>query len=140
MQLNIIPSSGIPIYKQVYEQIERMIVNNHLSTGLLLPSVRQVALELEVNPMTISKAYGLLEERGFLMRQRGKGMLIAERDQQVSEQEKLTVLTNKIDKLVIEAQQMGIGVPVLTRLFTQQLQQKKMHQVAIKSSSKSDKE
>jgi len=125
MQLNISPSSGIPIYKQVYEQIQRMIINGQVEEGVLLPSVRQIAGELEVNPMTISKAYGLLEERGFLERQRGKGMLVAKRDQRILGQEKLVMLATKIDELMIEAQQMGIEPQTLSELFNQQLKQLK---------------
>jgi len=123
MQLNISPSSGIPIYKQVYEQIQRMIINGQVEVGVLLPSVRQVASELEVNPMTISKAYGLLEERGFLERQRGKGMLVAQRDQQISDQEKVSMLTKMINELVNQAGQMGVETAELTALFNKEISQ-----------------
>jgi len=123
MKLNISPSSGIPIYKQIYEQVQRMIINNQIEVGVLLPSVRQIASELDVNPMTISKAYGLLEERGFLERQRGKGMLVVQRDQRISEQEKLSVLTKMINELVNQAGQMGVETFVLAELFNKEISQ-----------------
>ena len=124
MQLNIIPSSGIAIYKQIYEQIERMIINGQLKVDSLLPSVRQVALELDVNPMTVSKAYALLEERGYVIRQRGKGMLVSARDEIISEQEKLMNLQEKIDALMNEAEQMGISLDKLMLVFQQYIKQK----------------
>jgi GntR family transcriptional regulator len=117
LHLNISPSSGVPIYKQVLEQVETLIVSGQLSAGELLPSVRQTASELDVNPMTISKAYGLLEERGHLNRLRGKGMAVAQRDQQVCKQEKLDMLSNKIIQIVHEAQQMGVSHQELIELF-----------------------
>jgi GntR family transcriptional regulator len=85
-----------------------MVLNGFLNAGEHLPSVRQVAGDLEVNPMTVSKAYGLLEERGYLVRLRGKGMVVAERDDDVSDKEKFNMLTKMIDELLSQAQQMGI--------------------------------
>ncbi len=74
-QLN--PNSGIPIYRQLMEQVQRMIAGGQLKAGDELPSVRDLALEQAVNPMTISKAYSLLEAEGVLLRQRGKPMQVA---------------------------------------------------------------
>ncbi len=119
--LNISPSSGIPIYKQVLSQVERMIINGHLSCGETLPSVRQLASTLQVNPMTISKAYGLLEERGYLTRLRGRGMVVAEQTQTVSEQGKVAMLSEMIDQLINEASLMGVDQESLLRLMNQRI-------------------
>ena len=116
MQLNIEVSSGIPIYKQVFEQIERMIVNGLLAAGEFLPSVRQVAGDIEVNPMTISKAYGLLEERGYLTRQRGKGMMVAQQDVEKTLKEKHMQLEKNIKQLILDAKQMGVTEQELLKL------------------------
>lgn len=140
MKLNISPSSGIPIYKQIYEQVQRMIINNQIEVGVLLPSVRQIASELDVNPMTISKAYGLLEERGFLERQRGKGMLVVQRDQRISEQEKLSVLTKMINELVNQAGQMGVETFVLAELFNKEISQQADNKKNIKTTIEKDQE
>jgi GntR family transcriptional regulator len=71
------PSSGVPIYRQVVDQVNRLVASGALKAGDELPSVRQVAGHFEVNPMTISKAYSLLEAVGVLERVRGKGMIVA---------------------------------------------------------------
>jgi GntR family transcriptional regulator len=126
LHLNISPSSGVPIYKQVLEQVETMIVSGQLAAGELLPSVRLIASELDVNPMTISKAYGLLEERGHLNRLRGKGMAVAQRDQSICKQEKLDMLSNKIQQIVNEAQQMGVSQQELIALFESSVAQQTM--------------
>ena len=84
------PQSGIPIYRQLAEQVRRMVAGGQLQAGDELPSVRELALAHAVNPMTISKAYSLLEAEGLLLRQRGKPMQIAPQEQQKnSEQERL---------------------------------------------------
>ena len=94
------PSSGIPIYKQIIEQINRLVISGYLKPGDELPSVRQVAGYLEVNPMTISKAYSLLEATGVLERIRGKGMIIASNQKTAKNPEKRLEL---IRPVLIEA-------------------------------------
>ena len=63
---SINPNSGEPIYRQLTEQIKRMVAGGQLKTGDELPSVRELAAQYAVNPMTISKAYSLLEAEGVL--------------------------------------------------------------------------
>jgi GntR family transcriptional regulator len=72
-QFEVHPSSGVPIYLQIIEQINAMIAGGNLGEGDMLPSVRQMATELGVNPMTISKAYSKLEAEEVVGRVRGKG-------------------------------------------------------------------
>jgi len=117
-QFTISPSSGVPIYKQLFSQVERMVLNGYFSVGDHLPSVRQVATSLEVNPMTVSKAYGLLEERGYLTRLRGKGMVVAQRNEAVSQQEKFRMLNKMIEDLLTQAQQMGVNGQEIIALVT----------------------
>ncbi len=119
-QFVISPSSGVPIYKQLLSQIERMILNGYFAQGDSLPSVRQVATDLDINPMTVSKAYGLLEERGYVERLRGKGMIVAKRDEEVSEKEKLTMLNTMIKDLISEAQLVGVSEQQLLAMFVEQ--------------------
>lgn len=121
MHLTINPSSGIPIYKQICDQLERMIINKSLVTNSFVPSVRQLALELEVNPMTISKAYSLLEERGFLLRLRGKGMAVAAINNVKNNEEKAQIFNESIQSLIIEAAQMGLSLNELKQLIENKL-------------------
>jgi GntR family transcriptional regulator len=108
------PASGIPIYRQLAEQIRRMVAGGQLKEGDELPSVRELALEHAVNPMTISKAYSLLEAEGLLMRQRGKPMQIARQEKQKnSEQERLQHLQPQLEQLVLAARQLEISDKLL---------------------------
>ncbi len=77
-QFEIHPSSGVPIYRQVMDQVKALASSGRLKPGDMLPSVRQMAVELQINMMTVSKAYARLEAEGVLERARGQGMLIAE--------------------------------------------------------------
>ena len=70
-------ASGTPIYRQLVDQTTQLVASGRLGAGQLLPSVRAVAAELGVNPMTVSKAYSLLERDGIVTRRRGMGMVVA---------------------------------------------------------------
>ncbi len=70
-------SSGIPIYRQLVDQIKQAIQMELLLENQQLPSVRQLAKALQINPMTISKAFAQLELEDVLVRKRGVGMLVA---------------------------------------------------------------
>jgi GntR family transcriptional regulator len=76
LSLHVSPNSGVPIYRQLCDQIRAQIAGGRINTGELLPSVRQVAEELAVNPMTVSKAYSLLEREGAIELIRGQGMRV----------------------------------------------------------------
>ena len=71
------PHSGVPIFRQLMEQVKLAIASGRLLPGDDLPSVRSLAVPLGVNPMTISKAYNLLEREGILERRPGKPLVVA---------------------------------------------------------------
>jgi GntR family transcriptional regulator len=75
-RFHVAPSSGVPIYRQLLDQVRAQIATGRLAPGEFLPSVRQVAADLTVNPMTVSKAYSLLERDGVVELVRGQGMRV----------------------------------------------------------------
>ena len=77
-RLTILPGATEPIYRQIGSQLRRLIASGQLPPGEELPSVRDVAVQHAVNPMTVSRAYSQLEAEGLLTRLRGKGMVVAE--------------------------------------------------------------
>ncbi len=108
--LHISPSSGIPIYRQLMDQIIRLVASEILPVGSELPSVRNLAKQLTVNPMTISKAYSALEMQGVLTRVRGKGMIISENTSpQLDLTQRVEQLDNTIAKLALEARQLNVS-------------------------------
>lgn len=106
--LQIQTSSGVPIYKQIIEQIKRFILSGNLKPGEVIPSVRQVAGYLAVNPMTISKAYSLLEAMGLLERIRGKGMIVASETENPKLADRLELLHPVLNEVVMQARQLNI--------------------------------
>ena len=110
------PQSGIPIYRQLVDQARRMIAGGQLKAGDDLPSVRELALEHAVNPMTISKAYSIMETEGLLVRQRGKPMQVAAKNQQATTKEsRLAYLQPQLEQLVMSARQLEISDDVLIK-------------------------
>ncbi|WMS86057.1 GntR family transcriptional regulator [Pleionea litopenaei] len=119
--LEIAPSSGVPIYRQLIDQIKRMVASEQLKPGDAMPSVRNVASQLAVNPMTISKAYSMLEVEGILERQRGKGMIVSSQMPVAGTlEERLTLLAPSIDSLITEARQLEIDLTTLVSAIRSQ--------------------
>ena len=100
--------SNVPIYRQVLEQLQRLIGSGQLKPGDSLPSVREVAIQNAVNPMTISKAYGLAESDGLILRQRGKPMTVAPK-KKLEEEDRLSQLDAGIQALIEAAEQLDLN-------------------------------
>ncbi len=71
--------SGVPVYRQLIDQVQAGIASGNLASGDQIPTVRQVAVDLEINPNTVLRAYRELEIRGVLDTQQGTGTLISDR-------------------------------------------------------------
>lgn len=76
MNLRVEPKSGIPIYLQLIEQIKHLVATGVLEDGQQLPTVRQLAVDLEINPNTVAKAYAELERQGIIERRQGIGTFV----------------------------------------------------------------
>lgn len=114
------PQSGIPIYRQLVEQIRHLIVGHHLKAGDELPSVRELALLHTISPMTISKAYSLAEAEGLLIRQRGKSMTVAGQPlQKETRNERMSRLRPAAEQTVIAAKQLGLSEQDVVKLINQ---------------------
>jgi GntR family transcriptional regulator len=101
------PHCGVPIYRQLLEQVRRMVSSGQLPPGSELPSIRDLAVRHAVNPMTVSKAYALLELEGLLERNRGKPMTVAGRlGRQTLQVTRLRQLDPLLDQLVLAARQL----------------------------------
>jgi DNA-binding transcriptional regulator YhcF (GntR family) len=104
------PHSGVPIYRQLSEQIRRMAASGQLQPGAELPSIRDLAIQHAINPMTVSKVYSLLESEGVLERNRGKPMTIARLARAQSPAAKrLQQLEPHLEQLVLAARQLELG-------------------------------
>lgn len=113
-----------PIYRQLIEQVRRLIAAAVLKPGDILPSVRDVALALAVNPMTVSKAYNMLETEGLLSRARGIGMLVAERRAPVKH-DREHLLRPTLERAAVEARQLELDPEAVITLFAKILEEYK---------------
>jgi len=119
------PASGIPIYRQLVEQIRRLIAGGQLLPGAELPSVRDLAIRHTVNPMTVSKAYALLEAEGLLQRNRGRPMTVtAGRKAQASLAQRAKQLEPQAAQLVTAARQLELTEKDLAALLKRAWEQK----------------
>lgn len=108
LQFEIHPSSGVPIYRQLMDQLRSLIASGRLMEGDLIPSVRQMAEELQVNLMTVSKAYARLELDGVLERDRGVGMRVKSPQAGGTRTERLQQLRPLADQLATLAWQLKL--------------------------------
>jgi len=114
-QFDVHPSSGVPIYRQLMEQVLALIVGGQARTGEMLPSVRELAAALGVNMMTVSKAYARLEAEGLVERVRGKGMAVRDLQPQGSVAERSAELRPLLEQAVLRARQLGLSDDQLRR-------------------------
>lgn len=99
------------------DQVNSLIDRGQLEVGQLLPSVRQLAVELGVNPMTVSKAYSQLETNGVVERRRGVGMVVVRKRKQPK-----GVLKPSINQIVSDAKQLGLTERELVKLIRERWQ------------------
>ena len=116
---SIATGSPEPIYRQLVEQTRRLIAGGQLAPGDPMPSVREIAGALAVNPMTVSKAYGMLEMEGVLTRRRGLGMEVAQappRGHGVAD--RAALLRPILERAALEAGQLELDADTVLELFS----------------------
>jgi GntR family transcriptional regulator len=118
------PQSGVPIYRQILEQVRRMVASGQLPPGTALPSVRDLALRHTINPMTISRAYSILETEGLLERNRGKPMTVASQARSHSQLAKrLEQVGPLVQQTVVAAKQLHLTEAELVKAIRREWEQ-----------------
>lgn len=116
------PTSGVPIYRQIVDQVLAMVAGGTLRQGDLLPSVRQVAQGASVNPMTVSKAYSRLEAEGVVRRARGLGMEVLAPAQNGSLEARKQQFRETIEPALHRARQLGLDSKQIREVITSLIQ------------------
>jgi GntR family transcriptional regulator len=106
--LQVSPTSGVPIYRQLQDQIRSQIAGGRLAAGEFLPSVRQLAQRLQVNPMTVSKAYSLLERDHLVELVRGQGMRVNPPTPAANGKARRQVLLPLLEQVAATARQLSV--------------------------------
>ena len=121
--LHIDPHSGLPVYRQIIDQIKYYIASGMLKPGNQLPSVRELAQRLTVNPTTVVKAYSELEHEQVIEIRHGKGAFVAEPNTTASEFQKDKVVRRLARQLAVESQQIGADYEFVKRVFGEEWEQ-----------------
>ncbi|MDR0411541.1 MAG: GntR family transcriptional regulator [Treponema sp.] len=106
-------ANGVPVYRQIIQQIEYAILSGRLRTGDKLPTIRSLAVALKLNPNTIAKAYGELEIRRILTTQVGSGTYVSDKapllkDAVSAEEELNRKIQEALERFVQEMQRLGV--------------------------------
>ena len=108
MFFEINPSNGVAIFEQIARQVKYAVANGALRVGELVPSVRELATKLAVNPNTVARAYRDLQADGFLEPIRGEGLRVTKQATERSRKHRTKLLHDRVRLVVVEAKQSGI--------------------------------
>ncbi|HTG42980.1 MAG TPA: GntR family transcriptional regulator [Verrucomicrobiae bacterium] len=110
MQIRITATDGVPIYVQIVNQVKHLASSGRLGAGEELPPIRVLAERLLINPNTVARAYLELERAGVVTKRQGSGTYISEASSPLSRRERLKVLTQRVDSLVVEAAHLDVDL------------------------------
>jgi GntR family transcriptional regulator len=123
MLIVVDPHSGVPVYRQLMDQIRFHISSGLLSPGDELPSTRALSHQLGVNPMTISKAYSFLERDGVVERRPGRPLVVSGFGEHESRERKVEQLRESLAPSVTAARQLGISSDEAAGIFAGMLKE-----------------
>ena len=114
-------SSFVPIYEQIKKEFKKEIFSGNLKPNDPLPSIRDLATELLINPNTVARAYRELEMQGFIYTRKGKACYISDDSTQLMVEERKSILIQSLDELIGEAKKYGLDPEEIKRLFEERL-------------------
>jgi GntR family transcriptional regulator len=117
--MQIDPRSHIPIYLQIVEAIRSAIAAGVYRPREALPSLRALAVEVQVNPNTVQRAYDELERDGMVYSQRGKGLFVTEEGTAAAQEHARRTIRHKLEEILREAARAGMEVGNVQELFDQ---------------------
>ena len=107
MHIQISLDDGIPIYRQIVNQVKYMVASGQLISGEEIPPIRVLAERIHVTPNTVAKAYRELEVEGVVGKRRGSGSFIADTRSQLARNERRRIVKQRAEALLIESRQMN---------------------------------
>src|SRR5688572_26681193 len=116
MDITIDLSDGVPIYRQIANQIRYLAASGRLAPGEELPPIRTLALQLRVTPNTIVKAYGELEAAGVVRKRAGAGTYVSDGLSRLADGERRRIVEQRIDALLAEAHHLNFTADDILRM------------------------
>ena len=123
-QIRIDAKSGVPFYRQIIEQVKFGIARGDLVPGDQLPTVRQLAVELSINPNTVIRAYRELEIEKFLETQQGSGTYVGHKPPNIDELERKRMLDQILTDLMARASSYGFSLDEVLEALRQRKEEK----------------
>ena len=120
LHLQIDPHSGVPVYRQLMDQVKYYVASGALAAGEQLPSIRDLARALTVNPTTVGKAYTELRHEGVIDLQHGKGVFVAQGARPLSSQALKRALRRLARQLAVEGAQMGAPKELVMQILQEE--------------------
>lgn len=124
MKFSIDPKSGVPFYRQIIERVKVAVARGRLAPGDKLPTVRQLAVDLSVNPNTVVRAYRQLEFEGVIVTQQGSGTFVGQKKVEIDQVERQRMLDQILTELLARAQAYGLGAEELLEALRQRKEEK----------------
>ena len=122
MFITVDPSNDVPIFRQIVQQIKTAVAMGRLQPEEPLPSVRQLAVELAVNPNTVARAYLDLEIEGVIYKRQGAGTFVSGQGVRVSREEQRRVLGELFERALVEGVNLGMDERELRETFERVLE------------------
>lgn len=119
LRFSLNATSGVPFYKQIILQVEMAIADGRLNTGDQLPTVRSLAVDLQVNPNTVARAYSELEIRGIVNTQQGTGTFISDQKVEISDVERERILAEVTRSFVSHAASYGFTLEEISSYLSE---------------------
>ena len=119
--LNIDPHSGLPVYRQMIDQVKYYVASDALKPGDQLPSIRELAQSLAINPTTVVRVYTELEREGVIEMRHGKGAFVTASGRRMTAAERDKTLRLLARHLAVEATQMGAPASQVLKVVREEL-------------------
>src|SRR5262249_24755486 len=116
MQLHLSPRDGLPIYRQIVNQVKYLVAAGRLGPGEELPPIRILAQQLVINPNTVARAYLELERAGVVTKRHGAGTYVSQTASPLKRAERVKMIAQQIDALLAEARHLEIDLKELIEL------------------------
>ena len=123
--IKIEPTSFVPIYEQIKKEIKRNISLVIFKAHEPLPSIRDLASELIINPNTVARAYRELEMEGFIYKKKGKGCYVSDISSSLIKKERMEILNQIFDEAIRETKNFNLELNEIKKLFEHRLNRAK---------------
>jgi GntR family transcriptional regulator len=121
MFIHVDDHNGLAVYDQIVRQVKFAVADGVVRHGELIPSVRELARELAINPNTVARAYRQLQDEGVLETVRGTGLAVADAARKLCRAERTQLIRTRMRQVVDEARHSGLAAEEIEKLMLAEL-------------------